>query len=215
MLPHLFKVGDKLDMNLNEIQLDALKEVGNIGAGNAATALSQMINRKVNMSVPQIDVLEYEEMIKRVGNEDDLVVAVLLKVLGDAPGSILFVMNLDKAQELSKQLLQGFTDVTEEIYMSVFQEIGNILGNSYLIAITKLTNLNLLTTVPAVAVDMLSAVLSTCFIDAEQFDDYILAIDTNFIDSIEGIDELESGGFFFYIPKPGSLNKILSNLGLE
>jgi chemotaxis protein CheC len=204
-----------LDIYLNEVQLDALREVGNIGAGNAATALSQMINRRVNMAVPQIDILEYDEMLRRVGKEDDLVVAVLLKVLGDAPGSILFVINLDKAQELSKQLLQGFSEVSEEIYMSVFQEIGNILGNSYLIAITKITGLNLLTTVPAVAVDMLSAVLSTCFIDAEQFNDYILAIDTNFIDSIEGIDEFESGGFFFYIPRPGSLNKILTNLGLE
>lgn len=204
-----------MDVGLNEVQLDALREVGNIGAGNAATALSQMINRKVNMAVPRIDILEYDEMIRRVGNEEDLVVAVLLKVLGDAPGSILLLMNLDKAQELSKQLLQGYSDITEEVSMSVFQEIGNILGNSYLIAITKLTGLNLLTTVPAVAVDMLSAVLSTCFIDAEQFNDYILTIDTNFIESIEGINDFESGGFFFYIPKPGSLNKILSNLGLE
>lgn len=192
------------------MQLDALREVGNIGAGNAATALSQMIDRKVDMSVPVVDVLPYESMVNRIGNEEDLVVAVLLKVFGDAPGNILFVMNYDKAQEFAQTLLQGYTDVPEEVYMSVFQEIGNILGNSYINAIAKLAGLNLISSVPAVAVDMLAAIISTTFMDAEQYSDQVLAIDTNFIDSSENKG---SGGNFFFIPKPGSLDKVLKNLG--
>jgi chemotaxis protein CheC len=200
-----------LDIVLSEMQLDALKEVGNIGAGNAATALSQLIDRKVDMTVPVVDVLPFDQMVNRIGNEEDLVVAVLLKVFGDAPGNILFLMKYEKAQDFAQTLLQGFSDVSEEVYMSVFQEIGNILGNSYINAISKLTGLSLVSSVPAVAIDMLVAVLSTTFMDAEQYSDYMLAIDTNFI---EGIDKKESGGNFFYIPKPGSLNKILSNLGL-
>lgn len=193
------------------MQLDALKEVGNIGSGNAATALSQMLNKKIDMKVPEVDILPYDEMIKRIGCEEDIVVAVLLAAYGDAPGNLLFIMNYEKAQEFSRVLLDGFEDISEEMYISVFQEIGNILGNSYINAIGKLTGLNLITTVPSVAVDMLTAVLSSSFMSAEQFGDNILAIDTNFIDDI---DKLESGGNFFYIPRPGSLSKILEKLGL-
>lgn len=200
-----------MDRELSDIQLDALKEVGNIGSGNAATALSQMLNKKIDMTVPQVDILSYDDMIKRIGNEDDTVVAVLLAAYGDAPGNLLFIMNYDKAQEFSKFLLNGFEDVTEDLYISVFQEIGNILGNSYINAINKLTGLNLMTSVPSVAVDMLIAVLSSSFMAAEQYGDRILAIDTNFIDDL---DKLESGGNFFYIPRPNSLNKILTKLGL-
>lgn len=200
-----------MDRELSDIQLDALKEVGNIGSGNAATALSQMLNKKIDMTVPQVDILSYDDMIKRIGNEEDTVVAVLLAAYGDAPGNLLFIMNYDKAQEFSKFLLNGFEDVTEDLYISVFQEIGNILGNSYINAINKLTGLNLMTSVPSVAVDMLIAVLSSSFMAAEQYGDRILAIDTNFIDDL---DKLESGGNFFYIPRPNSLNKILTKLGL-
>lgn len=198
-----------MNMMLNEIQIDALREVGNIGAGNAATSLSQLISKKVEMDVPQIDILTFDEMLQRVGSEESMVVAVLLKVFGDAPGNILFMMDYERAQNFSEIMLQGYKDCSEDIYMSLFQEIGNILGNSYLNAISKLTGLSLVSSVPAVAIDMLAAVLSTSFMDAEQYSDYILAIDTRFIE-----DNRESGGNFFYIPCPGSLNKILNKLGL-
>lgn len=200
-----------MDKELSELQLDALKEVGNIGSGNAATALSQMLNKKIDMTVPEVDVLPYDEMIRRIGSEEDIVVAVLLAAYGDAPGNLLFIMNYEKAQEFSRVLLNGIEDISEELYISVFQEIGNILGNSYINAIGRLTGLNLVTSVPSVAVDMLTAVLSSSFMSAEQFGDNILAIDTNFIDDV---DKLESGGNFFYIPRPNSLNIILEKLGL-
>lgn len=199
-----------MDINLSELQLDALREVGNIGSGNSATALSQMIGKKIDMTVPQVDILPFEKMIKRVGNEDQTVVAVLLKVFGDAPGNILFLMDEERAGRFSGMLLQSFGEVSEELYDSMFQEVGNILGNSYINAIVQLTGLNLVTSVPAVAVDMLAAILSSSFIDAGQFSDYVLAIDTNFIE-----DDRESGGNFFYIPRPGSLTTILSKLGLS
>lgn len=202
-------MGDSVELELTELQLDALREVGNIGAGNAATAMSQMIDRKVDMTVPQVEILPFNEMINAIGQEDELVVAVLLKVFGDAPGNILFIIDLEKSQRLAEMLLMGYQDVSEEMFISVFQEIGNILGNSYINAITRLTPLNLITSVPSVAMDMLAAVLSISFLDAEQYSDYVLAIDTKFIE-----DDKEVGGNFFFIPKPGSLNKILQNLGL-
>jgi len=198
-----------MEFNLNEIQLDALKEIGNIGAGNAATALSQLINKKVDMSVPQVDILLFNDMLTRIGNEEETVIAVLLKVFGDAPGNILFVMKPDSAKIIADEMLTGFSETTEELYYSVYQELGNILGNSYLNALSKFTDLNLIGSVPYVVEDMLAAILSTSFIDAEQYSDYVLAIDTKFTQ-----DDKESGGYFFFIPKPGSLEVILSKLGL-
>ncbi|SEG00046.1 chemotaxis protein CheC [Caloramator fervidus] len=198
-----------MEFNLNEIQLDALREIGNIGAGNAATALSQLINKKVDMSVPQVDILLFNDMLTRIGNEEDLVIAVLLKVFGDAPGNILFVMKPDSARIIADEMLEGFSEINEDLYYSVYQELGNILGNSYLNALSKFTGLNLIGSVPYVVEDMLAAILSTSFIDAEQYSDYVLAIDTKFTQ-----DDKESGGYFFFIPKPGSLEAILSKLGL-
>ncbi|CDF58041.1 chemotaxis protein CheC [Thermobrachium celere] len=133
-----------MELNLNELQIDALKEIGNIGAGNAATALSQLINKKVDMSVPQLDILEFSDMIKRVGNEDDEVVAVLLKVFGDIQGNILFLVKNEEAQKFFDTLMFGFSNINEEMFYSMFQEIGNILGNSYLNAVSQITNLSLL-----------------------------------------------------------------------
>lgn len=103
----------------------------------------------------------------------------------------------------------GMTEFNEEMFVSIFQEIGNILGNSYLNAVTQMTGLNMVTSVPAVAVDMLAAVMTTTFMDAEQYSDMILAIDTRFL-----IDDNEVAGNFFYVPKPGALNIILNKLGL-
>lgn len=200
-----------MDESLNELQLDALREIGNIGAGNAATALSQILNKKIDMMVPKVDVLPFEEAVRKIGNEEEVVVAVLLKVFGDAPGNILFIMDKEKSEEFSAVMLAGFGDVPEDMHTSVFQEIGNILGNSYIGAISQLTGLTLISSVPAVATDMLVAVLTTTYLDAEQFSDYVLSIDTNFIDE----DNKESGGSIFYIPKPGSLDKILTKLGLN
>ncbi|MCX7884387.1 MAG: chemotaxis protein CheC [Caloramator sp.] len=198
-----------MENDLNEIQIDALREVGNIGAGNAATVLSQMLNKKIDMTVPKVDILPFENMVEQMGREEDMVTAVMLKVFGDAPGNILFVMNEETAKSMTDMLLSGYGEVPEEMRYSAYQEIGNILGNSYINAICRLTGLSMLTSVPAIAIDMLGAVLSSSFIDAEQYSDYVLAIDTNFIQ-----DGIEKGTNFFFIPKPGSLKTILKNLGL-
>lgn len=194
---------------MSDMQLDALKEIGNIGAGNAATVLSQMVNKKIDMTVPQVSVLPFEKMIEKIGSEEETVKAILLKVFGDAPGDILYVMKTSSASSTVDILLKDFKDVSEEVYNSAYQEIGNILGNSYINAITKVTGLNMMTSVPMVCEDMLAAIITSSFMDAEQYDDNVLSIDTRFSE-----DEKETGGFFIYIPKPGSLEKILNNLGL-
>lgn len=199
-----------METKLSELELDAIREISNIGAGNAATVLSQIMNKKVDMTVPQVNIMKFEEMVSSIGDEDDETVAVLLKVFGDAKGNILYVMKKKDAEKTANFLLHGFGNVTEEIYLSSFQEIGNILGNSYLNAITKMTNLNMVSSVPAVAIDMLAAILTTSFMDAEQYSETILTMDTRFIQ-----DDMESSGYFIFIPKPGSLEIILKNLGFN
>lgn len=197
-------------LELTEIQLDVLKEVINVGAGNAATALSQLVNRRVDMGIPNIRIMSFTEMINTLGSDEDITVAVELKVFGDAPGNILYTMKHDKAYKFANILLEGYSDKSEEVYMSLFHETGNILGNAFLNAIARFTNLNMITSVPAVAIDMLVAIISSSLIDAEQYDDYVLSIETSFMDTSD-IDD--PGGSFIFIPNPGSLTKILSNLG--
>lgn len=203
-----------MDIELSELQLDALKEVGNIGSGNAATALSQLLGRSIKMRVPQIDILKFPDFIKKMGNEEDVFVGVLLKVYGDYQGSILYLLQVNRAEELSKLLLDNKYELDSELGISMFQEIGNILGNSYLNAISRLTGLNLVTSVPAVCIDMLSALLTASFLEAEQYSDYVLAIDTSYSEGSRKADDQKSGGTFLLIPKPGSLSIILSKLGL-
>lgn len=198
-----------MDLKLTEFQIDALKEVGNIGSGNAATALSQLINKKVDMEIPQLDILEFNDMIKRVGNDDDVVVAVLLKVFGDVLGNILFMIKNEEAEKFTNTLMFGMTELNEDMLYSIFQEVGNILGNSYLNAIAQMANMSVVTSVPSVAIDMLAAIMTTTFMDAEQYSENILAIDTKFI-----VDNNEIAGNFFFIPKPGSLEILLNKLGL-
>lgn len=195
--------------NLAPLQLDALREVGNIGTGNAATALSQLINRKIDMTVPAINIVPFYDIFSRIGG-DEIVVGVIVRILGDTPGNILFVFEKDTALRFIEILTGMKEEQISEMGNSVICEIGNIISSSYMNAISKFTNLMIMPSVPAVTYDMLGAILSTTFIEAGQFDDYVLDIETVFLQ-----DDSEISGHFYYIPMPGSLEKILNSLGIN
>lgn len=195
---------------LSPMQLDALKEVSNIGAGNAATALSQLINKKVDMTVPAVNIIPFETLFSEISDEK-LAVGVIVRVLGDTPGNILFVFERETAMEIVESLIGKKDDELTEIGSSVLCEIGNIISSSYMNAIAKLTNLVMLPSVPAVTYDMLGAILSTIFIESGQYDDNVLDLETVFLqDKTKNIN-----GHFYYIPVPGSLEKILNSLGVN
>ena len=194
--------------NLTEIQLDALREVGNIGAGNAATALSQLISKKVDMTVPAVNVISFNEIFDKIGGEE-LVIGVVVRVLGDAPGNILFIFQEKIALELIEQLTGSKESSISDMGSSVLAEVGNIISSTYMNAISKLTGLLITPSVPATTSDMLGAILSTTFIESGQFDDYVLDIETMFLQNNETVS-----GNFYYIPMPGSLEKILNSLGI-
>ncbi|WP_035289803.1 chemotaxis protein CheC [Clostridium sp. KNHs214] len=196
-------------LDLNDLQLDALKEIVNIGTGNAATALAQLLNIKVNMSVPSINVIPFDEIFNDIGGEE-VVIGVLVRVLGDAPGNILFVMEKDVAMKIINKLLDRNEKEISEMGNSVLCEIGNIMCSAYMNSIAKFTNLVIMPSVPAVTYDMLGAILSTTFIESGQFNEYVLDIETLFSQNDEMIN-----GHFYYIPMPGSLEKILNSIGIK
>lgn len=198
------------ESQLTNMQLDALKEVSNIGAGNAATSLSIMLGKKIDMTVPSVNVIEFTSLVDNAG--DDEVAGIVVRVLGDFPGSILIVFK----KVVAKNIITVLTGTEEkedgltEMGNSVLCEIGNILSSSYMNAIAQFTGLKVVASVPAVSDDMLSAILATTFVESGQYDEYILDIETVFLD--EGHENL--GAHFYYIPVPGSIEKILKTIGV-
>ncbi|MBU3155054.1 chemotaxis protein CheC [Clostridium estertheticum] len=194
---------------LTTMQLDVLQEVGNIGAGNAATALSELLNEKVDMSVPAVNIIPFDDIFSSIDVEV-VVIGVVVRVLGDIPGNILFTLEKDVALRIISGLVGKEQEQITELGNSALCEIGNIISSSFMNAIAELTKLEVRPSVPAVALDMMAAILSTTFIESGQFDEYVLDLETNFLQENEKIR-----GHFYYIPMPGSLEKILNSLGVN
>ena len=193
--------------NLSPMQLDALKEVFNIGSANAATSLSLLLNRKIDMGVPNIKIIRLEEIL-----DDDLnngVIAVLVKIVGEAPGYILHAFDKHVAEEIIKALIPN-GDVFNDMGMSTIAELGNIIASSYMNAIVSFTGVEMMPSVPAVTHDVFNAILISTFIESGQYDDYILDIKTLF----KGDGDKSVLGDFYYIPQPGALENILKKLGM-
>lgn len=200
-------------LNLSSIQLDALKEIGNVGAGNSATALSQLINRKIDMTVPQIAIMPLGDVPDVVGGPDVMVAGVYLRVFGPAPSSILFLLPRDSAFYLVDMLMgreQGYTTTLDSMDESALMEIGNILAGAYLNALSHFTKLTLLPSIPALAMDMAGAILSVILIQLGEMGDHALVIETEFTTEKDGVK-----GHFFLIPDPGSLGTILAAIGVR
>jgi len=200
-------------LNLSADQLDALREIGNVGAGNSATALSQIISRKIDMTVPKVEIMPLGDVPDVVGGPDAMVVGVFLRVYGLAPGSVLFLLPRDSAFYLIDMLMgkeRGTTKNLDFMDESALMEIGNILAGSYLNALSHFTKLTLLPSIPALALDMAGAILSVVLVQLGQMGDHALVIETEFLSEDDGIR-----GHFFLIPDPGSLNTILAAVGVK
>ncbi len=200
-------------LKLSPLQLDALREIGNVGAGNAATALSQILNKRIDMTVPKISILPLGEVPEVVGGPDAMVAGVYLRVYGPAPSSILFLLPRDSAFYLVDMLMgreHGSTVEMDAMDESALMEIGNILAGAYLNALSYFTKLTLLPSIPALAMDMAGAILSVILIQLGQMGDHALVIETEFSDDNDGVK-----GHFFLIPDPGSLGTIIAAIGVK
>ena len=205
-----------LDQKLSElgpIQLDALKEVASIGAGNAATSLSNMLNGKIEMTVPEVNIMPVDQIPEIMGGPENLVVAMLVEIEGDVEGGVLFALDTTGANKLIELLTGQDVDIEEdlgELETSALKEIANILTGSNLNAFSQMLGLTIMPDVPSLAYDMAGAILEVCFIELGQVGDYGLVIETEFkSDSAKGIN-----GNFFLIPDPDSLEIMLKKLGV-
>ncbi len=198
--------------NLNNLQIDVLREVGNIGAGNAATALAKMLDKKVDMEVPKVKILQFNEVNDILGCAETLVIGILLQVNGDITGNIMFILELRAAKVLVNVLMGKSVDEErefDEIEISALREIGNILAGSYLGALSSLTNLKISPSVPDMAIDMAGAILSVPAIEFGKMGDTVLYIETEFL---EGSSKVV--GDFFLIPDMESYTVLLKALGV-
>ncbi len=202
------------DMSLDQVTenyYDVLKEIGNIGAGNAMTALSQMLQCKVDMKVPQVRLLEFTEVGDMMGGEEQIMVGVFLGVEGDITGSMMFMVEEESARHLIQKITMGMLPTGaefEEMGLSAMKEVGNIITGAYLNSLSTLTNLKIFPTPPALTVDMAGAILSVPAIQFGIFGDKILLIQSQFY------DEIQLDGYFILIPDLESYAKILTALGL-
>jgi len=187
-----------------------LKELGNIGAGNATTALAQLLNCKVDMKVPQVRLLDFKEVGNAMGGEEQIMAGIYLLVEGDISGSIMFLLERKSARHLVSKLMgteiegEDFT----EMEISALKEIGNIITGSYLNSLSTLTNLKIYPSVPDLSIDMAGAILSVPAIEFGALGDKILLIQTQFT------DDYDLDGYFILLPDLESYAKILHALGL-
>ncbi len=196
----------------SEMEFDVLKEIENIGAGNATTAISEMMGIKVNMDVPVIKFLEFKELAEVIGGAENIVTGILLGLEKDIDGMMMFVMDCSSAQRLISRILG--TEVKEgcdftEMGLSVLQELGNIIAGSYLSAISSLTGLSISPTVPYLSVDMAGAILSVPAIEYGKVSDKALLIQSEFGDEDMAVD-----GYFILVPTLEAFETIFKSLGL-
>ncbi len=197
---------------MDDMQLDVLREIGNIGAGNATTALAKLVNAKIDMKVPRVALVDFPNLSSTIGNEEDLMVAVLVTLSGDIKGMMMFMMDKKSTVFLIEQMLAGsgmeVGDEFGDMEMSVIGELGNIISGSYLTALSSLLNMSIDMSIPYTAVDMAAAIISVPAIEFGKVGDEVLLIQTDFG------DDFDVNGYFILIPELESYGKILSALGM-
>ncbi|WP_335870738.1 chemotaxis protein CheC [Bacillus sp. 2205SS5-2] len=204
---------------ITPLHLDILREVGNIGAGHAATALSTLLNKKIDMKVPSVKIVSFDEMMDMAGGADSVAVSIFLRIEGDAPGSMFFILPLEEASRYI-QSMTGDPNFNfesppySELGLSAMQELGNILSGSYLSSLSDFTNLNLYPTVPALSIDMVGALISYGLIEVSQESDYAIVIDTALKEDHLAENEVVRGHFFL-LPDPNSFSIIFEALGVS
>ncbi|MBD8035407.1 chemotaxis protein CheC [Solibacillus sp. A46] len=209
-------------MNFSEkitsLHLDVLKEIGNIGAAHAATALSTLLQKKIDMRVPDVRMVSFNEMMELAGGPENVVVGIYLRIEGDAQGSMFFILPLEQANRFIRSLIRDDsfdfnTPPYSELGLSAMQEMGNILSGSYLSALSDFTGLKIYPTVPGLSIDMFGAIISIGLIELSQVSDTVIVINTSIYEEAISDDEAVKGHFLL-MPEPDSFETIFKALGV-
>ncbi len=202
-----------MEKRLSLTQLDLLKEIGTIGAGRAATALSDLISKKVGINVPQVNLIPIENISNLLKERDRLFFVIDMEITGDVTGRIFLLLSPDDAKHLSGALLgkpEEKIDLADEMLQSSVKESANILCGSYISALADMTRLNILISLPSLAIDMVGAILDFIFIQIAQTSEDALIIKTDL-----KVSETNLEGLFLFFPSRESLRKIFESLGLK
>jgi chemotaxis protein CheC len=192
--------------NLKALQLDALREVSNMGAGHAATALSQMTGQKIMISVPHLTISKLEDVPNQIEAREEPVAAVLMKMLGDLTGLTLLVFSQQTALKVAGLMMRKPATTLGEIEQSALKEAGNILSAAYLNALSEFMGMILMPSPPTLVIDMSDAVLNETYLEVAQQSEYVFCVESEF-ELMESNERLR--GFFLLMPDVGSLNAIL------
>lgn len=201
------------DHELSSMKLDILQEIGNIGAGNATTALAVMLNSNLRMEAPVVKILDFDELPELVGGSDTNVAAVLTHFTGEVSGMILFILQLEEAKNLAGAMLSKTYPkdyvAFDHMDKSALKEVGNILMSSYISSIGTLTNLQFRADPPAICVDMAASVLSLPISELGKVGDQALIIDSKILDNEKPIN-----GFLMFVTDEISFERIFEALGI-
>ncbi len=207
-------------LKFNPLHMDVLKEIGNIGAGHAASSLSQILGQPVHMQIPEVRIVSFDELAELAGGAEQVVVATCLYFRGDVEGYMFFLLEERSAWQLAQFVYQQpitakgpATEQDRELYLSAVQEIGNIVCSSYLSALADFTMLKISPSVPELAIDMAGAIISYGLLEAGKVGDRALVIETCFVDSNH--NEIPVDGHFLLLPHPDSYSIIFAALGVS
>lgn len=198
-------------MNLQE--LDVMREIGSIGTSHAATSLSKMLQKEIRITIPQVNILGYEEAVDRIGDMEQIVAATLVKMSGDVDGLMLFLFNLDFANTVLEKMMgesyKGFEEM-DELARSALTEIGNIIICSYINAFSQLVNVDIELSVPSATMNMLGAILTVPIAEYGYETDKLMYCNADFV-----MDGKQLSDWLLMLPDIRSLNDILDKLGVS
>jgi len=201
------------NLELKDIHIDVLKEIGNIGAGNAATSLSSMLSKRIDMNVPEVSLLDYDDIIKSIGGAENIVVGILVSFEGDIDGIILFLLKKEFVHLILNSLLgtdlHSFEEISE-MEMSALSEIGNIMVSSYVNSISSLTNMKIEITVPSLNIDMSGALLDAVTAEFSEVADKVIFIKEKYYCQDETVYS-----HMLLLPSMTSLGILLKRFGID
>ncbi len=191
--------------------MDVLREIGNIGAGNATTALAQMLQCRIDIDIPEVKLIDVDELAQNLGGSQRMMSAIFLEVEGDITGDIIFFLEESSARFLISKLMgmEPTGETLNEMELSCIKEISNIIAGSYLNSLSTLTNLMIYPSVPHICMDVVDSILHSPMRKNASENEQILFIQTPFK------DDVHLDGYFVMIPDTASYGKILSALGIE
>lgn len=199
--------------SISDIEMDVLREVGNIGAGNAATALADILADRVDMTVPELKIVDVSEMTNILGGPENEMVGILVNMTNDVQGMLMFLLDKEFTHLLINVLLdeniEDFSSITD-MGISALMEIGNILSGAYVNALSTMTDLNIQLSPPQIAVDMVGAILSYPAAQFGEMGDKLLLIEENFHSRQESVKS-----HLLIMPEMNSLDIILNKLGVS